>query len=120
MDAQFWLERWQQSQIGFHQADINAQLQQHWSAFDLSSNSSVFVPLCGKSLDMVWLAGQGHHVIGIELSQIAIDEFFASQKLVPETKTVGQFTVKSAGPYQLWCGDIFSLPHGATSEISGI
>jgi thiopurine S-methyltransferase len=78
------------------------------------------VPLCGKSLDMVWLAEQGHRVIGAELSPLAIDEFFAQRGLEPTTRTSGNFTVKSAGPFELWCGDIFELPREAVSDIAGV
>lgn len=120
MDPNFWLERWQQSQIGFHQADTEPLLQKHWQALNLPARSSVFVPLCGKSLDMVWLAGQGHPVIGIELSQIAIDEFFAEQSLTPDIRRQHGFTIKSAGPYELWCGDFFAMPASATKTVAGI
>jgi len=120
MEPSFWLDRWQQMQIGFHQDETEPLLQKHWPALGLAAGSTVFVPLCGKSLDMVWLAAQGHRIIGIELSQIAIDEFFADLKLTPETRTEAGFTVKTAGPYELWCGDFFALPPQATNDIQAI
>lgn len=120
MDAEFWLERWRQSQIGFHQADTNPLLQTHWPALNLPASSKVLVPLCGKTLDMVWLAGQGHHVVGVELSQLAIDEFFATQGITPQTRTEQAFTISAAGPYELWCGDFFALPGEACAALSGI
>jgi thiopurine S-methyltransferase len=120
VDSDFWLQRWQQAEIGFHQANTNSKLQQHWPALGLAPGSTVFVPLCGKSLDMVWLAARGHQVIGIELSQIAIDEFFAGLDLAPETRTEPGFVVKSAGPYELWCGDFFAMPAAATSTMAAI
>ncbi|MCL4160804.1 UNVERIFIED_CONTAM: hypothetical protein GTU68_061051, partial [Idotea baltica] len=115
-----WLERWQQSQIGFHQAETEPLLPNHWPELRLAANSTVFVPLCGKSIDMVWLAGQGHSVIGNELSQIAIDGFFAGQNLAPEVRTESGFTIKSAGPYELWCGDFFEMPATATRNVSAV
>jgi thiopurine S-methyltransferase len=120
VEPEFWLERWQQSQIGFHQADTEPLLPKHWPALRLPANSPVFVPLCGKSLDMVWLAGQGHKVIGNELSQIAIDDFFADQQLTPEVRTEPGLTIKSAGPYELWCGDFFDMPTSATRNVTAI
>lgn len=120
MDANFWLERWQQSQIGFHQAETEPLLQQHWPALSLAAGSSVFVPLCGKSLDMVWLAGQGHRVVGNELSPVAIDAFLDGQGLTPEVRQQDGFTIKSAGPYELWCGDVFAMPAAATETVTGI
>ena len=120
MDADFWHERWQQSNIGFHQAETEPLLQKHWPALDVAEGATVFVPLCGKSLDMVWLAGQGHRVIGAELSQIAIDDFFADLEIEPETRREAGFTVKTAGPYELWCGDIFELAASVTRGVAGI
>jgi thiopurine S-methyltransferase len=120
MDSTFWLERWQQSQIGFHQDDTEPLLQKHWPALNVAPGSTVFVPLCGKSLDMVWLAAQGHTVVGNELSQIAIDDFYAGLNLTPEVRTEQEFTVKSAGPYELWCGDFFALPPQATKSVGAI
>lgn len=120
MEPDFWLERWQQTQIHFDQPNPNDLLQAHWSALGLAHGSTVFVPLCGKSVDMVWLAGQGHKIVGNELSPIAIDDFFARLNLVPETGTEPGFTIKSAGPYEFWCGDFFALPDAATVGISAI
>jgi len=120
VDPNFWLERWQQSQIGFHQADTEPLLPRHWPALGLPTNTPVFVPLCGKSLDMAWLASQGHPVIGIELSQIAIDDFFAELGMTPEKRSQPGFTITAAGPYELWCGDFFDLPANVTESIAGI
>ena len=119
-DATFWHERWQNKDIGFHQAEIHALLQKHWHRLGIARGSNVFVPLCGKSLDMVWLAEQGHRVIGAELSPLAIDEFFAERGLEPNVRAVGNFAVKSAGPFELWCGDIFEMPHEAASHVAGV
>jgi thiopurine S-methyltransferase len=120
MDPTFWRERWQNKDIGFHQPDIHALLQMNWPRLGTASGSKVFVPLCGKSLDMVWLTEQGHHVVGAELSDIAIDEFFAERGLKPQVRGAGNFVVKSAGPYELWCGDIFELPPDAVAGVAGV
>ncbi|HEY7670106.1 MAG TPA: thiopurine S-methyltransferase [Hyphomicrobium sp.] len=120
MDTTFWRERWRNQDIGFHQPMIHALLEKHWPRVGLNRGSAVFVPLCGKSLDMVWLAEQGHMVVGAELSEIAIDSFFAERGLEPAVRAVGSFLVKTAGPYELWCGDIFDLPHDAVAGIAGV
>lgn len=70
MKSEFWHDRWLNSQIGFHQSEVNSYLQEHWSEH-FQDRGTVFVPLCGKSRDMVWLCDQGHTVIGSELSAIA-------------------------------------------------
>ncbi len=109
MDPSFWLERWQKSEIGFHSKDVQPALEKHWSALNVATGARVLVPLCGKSLDMVWLAEQGYAVVGAELSELAVDAFFAERGLTPSVRTVDGFTVKSSGPYELWCGDFFAL-----------
>lgn len=113
MEPAFWLERWRNQDIGFHQPEYHALLQKYWPQLRLAAGSPVFVPLCGKSLDMVWLAERGHRVIGAELSEIAVDAFFAERGLAPGRREEGRFVVKAAGPYEIWCGDIFDPPPAA-------
>lgn len=109
MDAEFWLERWQKNEIGFHSATLQPALLEHWKALDLPKGARVLVPLCGKSLDMVWLANQGCKVVGAELSEVAIEAFYADNKLTPQVKTMDGFTVRNAKSFELWCGDFFAL-----------
>jgi thiopurine S-methyltransferase len=120
MDRDFWRTRWQSEEIGFHQTSVNDLLQTYWPRLGLQGGAHVFVPLCGKSLDMAWLAGQGNRVMGVELSEIAVDAFFAERGLEPAVRTAGGFIVKSAGPYELWCGDIFELPRAAVANVAGV
>ena len=120
MDPSFWRERWKNKEIGFHQPEFDRALQKHWQRLELHPGAKVFVPLCGKSLDMVWLAQQGHHVVGAELSEQAVDEFFAERELVPTIRTAGSFTIKSTGPYEIWVGDFFDLPNAAVADVGGV
>ncbi len=73
MDSTFWIESWQDGRTGFHQDEIHASLEKFWP--DLPADSSVLVPLCGKSLDMLWLAQQGLHVSAVELVEQAVLDF---------------------------------------------
>ncbi|MBF8722144.1 MULTISPECIES: thiopurine S-methyltransferase [Pseudomonas] len=109
MEPTFWHKRWADNQIGFHQAQVNPDLQAHWPKLGLAPGSRVLVPLCGKSLDMAWLAGQGHRVLGVELSRRAVESFFQEHGLVPEVEQQGAFEVWRSGDVELWCGDIFAL-----------
>ncbi|KJK19466.1 thiopurine S-methyltransferase [Pseudomonas sp. 2(2015)] len=109
MQAEFWHKRWADNQIGFHQRQVNGDLQQYWPSLGLAPGSKVLVPLCGKSLDLAWLAGQGHQVLGIELSQRAVEDFFNEQRLTPEVGQRGAFKTYRSGNLQLWCGDFFAL-----------
>lgn len=120
MEPNFWHERWQSNDIGFHQPDGHDLLPKHWPGLALPRGATVLVPLCGKSLDMVWLAEQGHHIIGVELSELAVDQFFDERGVVPKTKTSDGFIIKSAGLYELWCGDMLKLPASATANVAAI
>lgn len=120
MDPAFWHERWHNKDIGFHQSAYHDLMQMHWHELGVGRGSQVFVPLCGKSLDMVWLAEQGHRIIGAELSGIAVDEFFAERGLSPEVETASAFSVKRGGPYEIWCGDFFELPRAALAQVAGV
>jgi thiopurine S-methyltransferase len=114
MDAQFWMERWEKGDIGFHQAGGNDLLVRHWPALELAGSGAVFVPLCGKSLDMMWLAGRGHQVVGSELSQLAVADFFREQRIEAELRQQPGFEVHAAGAITIWRGDFFALPAAAT------
>jgi thiopurine S-methyltransferase len=120
MDAQFWHDRWHANDIGFHQPKPHDGLTKHWPKLGLAKGTAVLVPLAGKSLDMVWMADRGHEVLGVELSPLAIDSFFAERCRAPAAVSEGGFTVKRAGPFELWCGDFLSLPASATRRIAGV
>ncbi|MEC7121076.1 MAG: thiopurine S-methyltransferase [Pseudomonadota bacterium] len=114
MQAAFWLERWQNQETGFHQSSTHPWLVeffQHLSDDPSNQNrpSKVFVPLCGKSLDMVWLAGQGCSVVGVELAESAVQAFFAEQQLSADLHTADQLTAYQHDPFTLWQGDFFAL-----------
>ncbi|AGZ34196.1 thiopurine S-methyltransferase [Pseudomonas sp. SWI6] len=109
MDAAFWHRKWADNQIGFHQAQVNPYLQRYWPALGLAPGSRVLVPLCGKSLDLAWLAGQGHRVLGVELSRRAVEDFFREQGLSAEVSQQGVFELWQAGAVQVLCGDVFAL-----------
>lgn len=111
MRARFWHERWQQNQIGFHQADINPHLQSFWPHLRLPAAAPVLVPLCGKSKDMLWLAAQGHTVLGVELSALAARDFFAENGLQAQLQVQPWqgFECWSAGRISILVGDFFQL-----------
>jgi thiopurine S-methyltransferase len=109
MHAEFWQARWSRSEIGFHLSEVNPYLQRYWPALALAENARVLVPLCGKSLDLAWLAGQGYQVMGVELAQRAVEDFFAEHELLPEISEVGAFRRYQAGNVEIYCGDFFAL-----------
>jgi len=104
-----WLQRWRDQKIGWHHEEFNPHLLNHWSVLEVPEDSLVFAPLCGKSRDMVWLAQRGYRVRGIELSPLAVEALFAEHDLQPKRESLGDFERWWAGPYELYCGDIFDL-----------
>ena len=120
MEADFWHERWRHNRIGFHGNAPLPLLKKHWPSLGLAPDTRVFVPLCGKSLDMVWLAEQGHRVLGIDLSPLAVEQFFAERGLSPEI-THGEAGIHyTAGPYELVVGDAFAIPSALLADCAGV
>lgn len=120
MEIEFWQQRWQEGQIGFHKPAPNARLLTHWQSLGLAKDSSVFVPMAGKSLDMIWLAARGHKVLGVELSRLAAEAFFAENKLDYDIDHLPDFEVFRSKNTKLQieflCGDYFALrPEHLTS-----
>jgi thiopurine S-methyltransferase len=109
MHRDFWHERWHTGQIGFHQSTVHPFLGRWWPRLGLPPGSRVYVPLCGKSLDMTWLAERGHAVVGSELSPIAIGDFFTERGLRPARAAVDGFVRHAAGPYEILEGDALLL-----------
>jgi len=120
MQPEFWHQRWQTDQIGFHRDTPLPLLLKHWPTLGLTEGSRVLVPLCGKSLDMVWLAEQGHRVLGVELSELAITRFFDERGLAPEISQSGFGTHYRAGAWEIICGDAFALSTELLQDCAGV
>ncbi len=120
MDPQFWHERWRQNQIGFHQPAVNDQLQQFYPDLRLAKGAGVFVPLAGKSLDMLWLRSLGHPVIGVELSPIAVQAFFTENGLSVRPAREDAFEVCETEGLRLLCGDFFDLTPEQLAGVSAV
>ncbi|HIJ26606.1 MAG: thiopurine S-methyltransferase [Gammaproteobacteria bacterium] len=111
MEADHWHQRWQEGRIGFHQGKPNIWLLKFYSELELTPGEPLLLPLCGKSVDLVWLAEQGHPVIGVELSDIAIRDFFKEQQLSASEHSQTHFKQWQSGPLTLLEGDFFDLSH---------
>lgn len=115
VEADFWHSRWENNLTGFHLDEVNPYLVANWPALKLKAKTRVFVPLCGKTVDLIWLAEQGHQVVGIELSHLAAEAFFSENQLTVEAKKIGNFELWQSENISILCGDIFDL----TAEILG-
>ena len=117
MNNDYWLARWRDNQTGWHQPEINAHLQEFWGRVECAAEAPVFVPLCGKSRDMLWLRGQGHPVLGVEVSGLAVEAFFADQGLNAEVTEEGPFLRHARDGVELLQGDLFQL---TTQQLAGV
>ena len=120
MEADFWHQRWHDNRIGFHQQATSPMLAAHWDAAGVAPDARVFVPLCGKSLDMAWLAARGHAILGVELSPIAVEAFFDGLRLTPEVRQSRYGTHHVAGPYEVIVGDAFALDADALRTCTAV
>lgn len=120
MHHDFWHERWQANQIGFHLAEANPLLVKHFSALNLAQGARVCLPLCGKTVDIAWLLAQGYQVVGAELSQIAIDDLFSSLHLRPTVIKQGDILHYSAPNIDVFVGDIFKVTPAMLGKVDAI
>ncbi len=109
MEALFWQQRWQENKIGFHLDKVNPLLIQYVNRLQLAPGQQVFVPLSGKSHDLIWLAEQGYRVLANELSPVAVEAFFTENNLNPSQMQKGGLTFYQSGLITFVCGDFFKL-----------
>lgn len=119
MRAKFWLDLWQKNQIAFHRAEHNQLLLDFWGELDLPQTAPVFVPMCGKSLDMRWLENAGHPVVGVELAQIAAETYFAEGGETPRQSVVDRFCCYHGTGTTIFHGDFFDLTAPLIDHVQG-
>jgi thiopurine S-methyltransferase len=118
MNHDFWRGRWADGQIGFHQGRPNLFLERHHAV--LGEKKRVFVPLCGKTVDLVFLAAQGHEVVGVELVEDAVKAFFAEQQLTPTVTSQGPLTGYQAGAITIFAGDYFHATRAVLGAVNAV
>ncbi|CAN5862142.1 thiopurine S-methyltransferase [soil metagenome] len=120
MEASFWHEKWARGDIGFHIAEANAMLVKHIAALQLPAASRIFLPLCGKTLDMHWLLQKGYRIVGIDLSELAIRALFAELGWQPQVTQVGALLQFSAPNIDLFAGDFFQLSAATLGQVDAV
>jgi thiopurine S-methyltransferase len=120
VDASFWLECWREGRTGFHRSEVMPLLQKHWPALAVPRDARVLVPLAGKTLDMAWLAAQGLRVLGVELSPIAVQQFFAAHRLQPQRHATACGEHYVAGAIEIIQGNVFDLDDATLAGCSAI
>jgi len=120
MKPEYWHERWNDRKIGFHQKQTNPLLEKHYSLLDTEEGDHIFVPLCGKTLDISWLLARGHQVTGCELNETAVIELFQELNIEPSISTVGDHKCYESGRMRIWVGDFFQLTSQQIGKIDFI
>ncbi|SOE18773.1 thiopurine S-methyltransferase [Hoeflea halophila] len=120
MDHDFWHDRWQRGRIGFHESKPNPLLVKHFPALSLAESSRVFLPLCGKTLDIGWLLSRGHRVVGVELSELAIMQLFEELDVKPAVAALGNLKRYSADNIDIFVGDIFDLTPALLGPVDAV
>jgi thiopurine S-methyltransferase len=120
MDKQFWHDRWEKNEIAFHEGAVNPLLEKHVEQLNLSNGSRIFLPLCGKTIDIVWLISQGFKVVGVELSEKAINELFKELGIVPKIGITEKLTHYQADNIDIFVGDFFDLSIEQLGGVDGI
>ena len=121
MDHAFWHNRWATNQIGFHEPQVNPLLVEHFAALALPPGSRLLLPLCGKTLDIAWLLAAGHRVVGVELSELAVQQLFAELGATPRIHAPNDaLKAYETDNLTVFVGDIFALSRDLLGPVDAI
>ncbi|MDZ4725843.1 MAG: thiopurine S-methyltransferase [Leptospira sp.] len=121
MEASFWHKRWENHEIAFHEKQTNPLLIKYFPSLDLENGKRIFIPLCGKSLDIAWFLSEGYQVVGAELSKIAIDHLFQGLGEKPNIKKLDEgLEHYSAESIDIFVGDLFHLTKAILGSVDAI
>jgi thiopurine S-methyltransferase len=120
MESAFWHQIWSQGFIGFHEYEVNPFLKNHIQKLQLNHNDRIFIPLCGKTRDIAWLLEAGFRVVGIELSELAVNQLFSELNITPTVTPNPNHLHFSAKNIDIFVGDIFNLSSEYLGEVNAI
>ncbi len=123
MKHEFWLKKWQDNQIGFHRSDVNPMLVKYVDRLNLSEGNRVFLPLCGKTLDIHGLLDRGFRVAGAELSETAVEQLFTELDIVPDISQKGalkHYHGHKGQDIDIFVGDIFELDAQTLGDVHAV
>jgi thiopurine S-methyltransferase len=120
MDSNFWHQLWESNDIGFHQRAVNPLLAEYFNALSLADGCRLFIPLCGKTLDIAWLLSKGYRVAGAELNKPAVEQLFSELGVEPRISKLGKLDCYSAENIDIFVGDIFNLSAEILGDVDAI
>lgn len=118
MEAEFWQKKWKNQEIAFNQSEANPLLVRYFGKLALAKGSRVFLPLCGKTTDALWLLSEGYSVVGAELVESAIQDFFSENDLHPEVTSLAELKVYRSENIDMFVGDIFHLTFDLLGKVN--
>lgn len=120
MEHEFWHHKWEIKQTGFHLEYVHPLLKRNLNVFSVADG--IFVPLCGKTLDIGYLLSFGHRIVGVELSELAVNELFQQLELTPNISTwcsgANEGKIYQADKLTIYVGDFFALQAKDLGDIS--
>ena len=115
-----WLHFWENNETNWHSDTITQELVEYFELFELEPEDKVFVTLCGKSLDMIYIMNQGFSVVGVEISEIGVRQFFSENNLTYKITKVDDFDLYSSENLEIYCGDFFSLTSKHLNNVKAV
>ena len=115
-----WLKFWENNETNWHGDNVTQELIEYFELFELEPRDKVFVPLCGKSLDMLYIMNQGFSVIGVEISEIGVRQFFNENNLTYKITKVDDFDLYSTENLEIYCGDFFALTSKHLNKVKSV
>lgn len=119
MEPDFWHRRWRKNEIGFHNHQVNPHLARWWPE-TLGQVQRVFVPLCGKTLDIAWLLNRGHEVVACELSELAVQQLFSEAGWQASVSSESGFLCYRGEGLTVWVGDFFQLDTTRLGHVDAV
>lgn len=120
MNQEFWHQRWLKGETGWHQDEFNPHLQAYWPPSGVMPGARVLVPLCGKLRDLLWLAGEGYRVLGVEISPLGVEAFFTENGLTPTISDAPPFRRYRVDELEILCGDFFALQPEQVADVTAL
>ncbi len=120
MEENFWHQKWEKGEIGFHRSEANTLLIENVGKLNLTKGSRIFLPLCGKTLDFSWLLASGYRVAGAELSEIAIRELFKELGVEPIISKIGNLELYTAKNIEIFVGNIFDVTAQLLGQVDAV
>jgi thiopurine S-methyltransferase len=120
MDPNFWHQRWAKNETGWHESKPNPLLVKYFQDLSLAKGRRIFLPLCGKTLDIGWLLSHGYRVAGAELNQLAIEQLFMELGLQPEVSESGELRQWSTQHLDIFVGDFFALSRNMLGPVDAV